>query len=118
MTLSDRLHLLAAITEVRVRRLLAKARVPKTRAGQFVYGFFDQFLMYFVLCANFRAVAIGLKAATATTDVLITAQAFISKKLCIDKSDARTWWVGAGEACGGGLGSILSIYVTQKLFGR
>jgi len=74
--------------------------------------------MYFVICANFRAVAIGLKCATAGTDVLITMQAFISRKLCIDKEDARTWWVGAGETFGGGFGSILSIVLTKKVFGQ
>jgi hypothetical protein len=114
----DVAHARAAAIEVRVRRLIGRARMPKTRRGQFVYGFCDQFLYFFIVCANFRAVAIGLKCATAGTDVLITAQAFISKKLAIDKEEARTWWVGAGEAVGGGLGSILSIYVTQKLFGR
>lgn len=118
MTLRDRLHLWATLAEIRVRSLLARVRVPKTPGGQFVYGFCDQFLYYFIVCANFRAVAIGLKCATASTDVLITVQAFISKKIAIDKEEARSWWVGAGEAVGGGLGSILSIYVTQKLFGR
>jgi hypothetical protein len=83
-----------------------------------LYGFCDQFLYFFVVCANFRAVAIGLKAATAGTDVLITVQAFVSKKLAIDKEEARTWWVGAGEAVGGGLGSILSISVTKHIFGQ
>lgn len=93
-------------------------KVPTTPLGQFVYGFCDQFLYFFIVCANFRAVAIGLKLATASTDVLITAQAFVSKKLAIDKEEMRTWWVGAGEMVGGGLGSILSIWVTQKIFGR
>jgi hypothetical protein len=93
-------------------------RVPQSRLGQFAYGFADQFILYFIICANFRAVAIGLKCATATTDVLITAQSFVSKKLAIDKEEARTWWVGAGEAVGGGLGSILSIILTKKVFGQ
>ena len=93
-------------------------QMPKSPAGQFFYGFVDQFLYFFIVCANFRAVAIGLKCATASTDVLITAQAFISKKLAIDKEEARTWYVGIGETVGGGLGSILSIVITQKIFGR
>ncbi len=93
-------------------------QMPKSRTGQFVYGFVDQFLYFFIVCANFRALAIGLKCATAGTDVLITAQAFISKKLAIDKEEARTWWVGIGETVGGGLGSILSIVITKKIFGR
>jgi hypothetical protein len=93
-------------------------RVPESRTGQFLYGFADQFLYFFVVCANFRAVAIGLKCATASTDVLITAQAFISKKFAIDKEECRTYWVGLGETIGGGLGSILSIWVTQRIFGR
>lgn len=93
-------------------------KMPKTRFGQFVYGFCDQFLYFFIVCANFRAVAIGLKFATASTDVLITMQAFASKKFAIDKEEARTWYVGAGETVGGGLGSILSIVLTKKIFGR
>ena len=92
--------------------------MPSTPLGQFVYGFCDQFLYFFIVCANFRAVAIGLKCATAGTDVLITAQAFISKKFAIDKEEARTWWIGLGETVGGGLGSILSIVITKKIFGR
>ena len=93
-------------------------KMPSTPLGQFVYGFCDQFLYFFIVCANFRAVAIGLKCATAGTDVLITAQAFISKKFAIDKEEARTWWIGLGETVGGGLGSILSIVITKKIFGR
>ena len=92
--------------------------MPTTWYGQMVYGFADQFLYYFIVCANMRAVAIGLKVATVSTDVLITMQGFIGHKLSIDKDEARTWWVGAGQSIGGGLGSILSIWVTQKVFGR
>ncbi len=110
-------ELLAGLKGLRPKRP-AWLKMPQTWYGQFLYGFADQFLYYFVVCANFRAVAIGLKAATFGTDVLITMQAFVSKKLCVDKEEARTWWVGAGETFGGGLGSILSIILTKKVFGQ
>lgn len=97
---------------------LDRTWIPTTWYGQMLYGFTDQFLYYFIVCANMRAVAIGLKVATVSTDVLITLQGFIGHKVSIDRTEARTWWVGAGQSIGGGLGSILSIWVTQRIFGR
>ena len=93
-------------------------KVPTTGWGQLFYGMLTQFTYFFIVSANFRAIAIGLKCATVVTDALICAQAFAVGKLAIDKEEARTWWVGAGETVGGAAGSVLSIVVTQKLFGR
>ena len=93
-------------------------KMPASKLGQFCYGFVDQFIFFFLACANMRAVALALKSATVATDMMITITAFTSKKFAIDKEEARTWYVGAGETIGGGLGSLLSIWVTQRIFGR
>lgn len=74
-------------------------------------------LSFFVVCANFRALAIGLYIWTAATDMLIVLQNMIMAKIFIEDEKARDAWSIAGATIGGACGSLLSIWVTKHLFG-
>lgn len=91
---------------------------PKSRVGQFFFMFGTELISFFIICANFRAVALGSYFWTALTDTLFSAQAFVIGKLMIDEPNARSWAAGAGCTIGGTCGSLLSIYVTKHLYGH
>jgi len=91
---------------------------PKTRFGQLAFFFTTQFLSYFLFVANTRAFTQGSYTWTWVTDTLLAGQAFILAKLMIDKKEGRGLWAGIGYVLGGPVGSLLSIYVTKRLYGH
>src|SRR5438105_3150365 len=83
---------------------------------RFAFFLASQMLSFFVICANFRALAQGLYFWTAFTDAMIVFQNMMIAKLFIENENARDKWCIAGATIGGVLGSILSIYVTKHVF--
>lgn len=91
--------------------------VPKSSVGQFLFFAAAEAISFFVIVANTRALAQGSYAWTAVTDTLFSAQSFVLAKLMIDDKNARSWAAGLGMTVGGTCGSLLSIYVTKRLYG-
>lgn len=95
-----------------------KFGVPKSKAGQFCFFFVAQFLSYFLVVANTRAYTQGRYVWTAFTDILFAAQAFLVLRKMIRDQEATGFWAGSGYVLGGTCGSLLSIFVTTKLYGH
>lgn len=92
-------------------------KLPNNKWARFGIFFANQMLSFFVVTANFRALAIGLYAWTAITDTWIVFQNMIMAKLFIEDEKARDKWSIAGATIGGACGSVLSIWVTKHVFG-
>jgi hypothetical protein len=97
---------------------LSKFSVPMTKPGQFAFFFCTQFLNYSLLVANGRAYTQGLYLWTWVTDSLLAGQSFIVAVLMINRKEGRSVWAGVGYTLGGPIGSLLSIYITKKLYGH
>lgn len=92
--------------------------VPRNRAGQFFFFGAIEFVSFFLIVANNRAVAQGNYMWTAVTDGLFGLQGFAVFKMAIDDPNARTWASGLGSTVGGTLGSMFSIWLTKRLYGQ
>jgi hypothetical protein len=93
-------------------------RIPTNPVGQFVFFGLAEFVSFFVISANFRAIAIGNYYYAGATDFMTLIQNFAIGKLMMDDERMRTWYVGLGAAVGGTLGTLFSIYVTKHLYGQ
>lgn len=92
-------------------------KLPEQAWKRFAIFFASQMISFFIICANFRALAQGLYCWTAFTDTLIVFQNMMMAKIFIEDANARDKWSIAGATIGGACGSVLSIYVTKHLFG-
>lgn len=95
-----------------------KLTVPASKTGQLLFFFALQFVAYFMFVANTRAFTQAAYGWTWVTDTMLAAQAFAVSKLMIDNKEGRGLWAGIGYTLGGPMGSLLSIYLTKKLYGR
>lgn len=92
--------------------------VPKNPVAQFFFFGLLELFTFFVISANFRAIAIGSYFWAGTTDFATVLVNFGVGKVMMDDAKNRTWWVGIGAACGGTIGTLLSIWATTHLYGR
>lgn len=92
--------------------------MPTSRAGQFLFFGATELFTFFVITANFRAIAIGAYGWAALTDYATVLVNFGVGKLMMDDAKNRSWWVGFGLATGGTIGTLLSIFVTKHLYGQ
>jgi len=95
-----------------------KIRIPTSPLGQFLFFGSTELFTFFVITANFRAIAIGSYFWAGITDYLTVLVNFGVGKLMMDDEKNRSWWVGLGFATGGTIGTLLSIWVTKHLYGR
>jgi hypothetical protein len=95
-----------------------KAWYPKSPFGQFSVMFTTELISFFILVANTRAFTQANYFWTAVTDTIFSAQGFLLFKMMADDENARSWASGIGCTLGGTIGSLLSIYVTKKIFGQ
>lgn len=86
--------------------------------GQFLFFAGMEFISFFIICSNYRAVAIGSYFWSGLTDFLVLVQNGCLGKLAIDDKRARTWFAVAGTAIGGTCGSLTAIWVTKHILGR
>ena len=91
--------------------------VPKSSYGQFWFFFLTQFVSYFTIVANTRAYTQGNYAWTAITDAFFAAQNFIMIRIISRQTDNHGLWPGLGYTIGGTVGSLISIWVTKRLYG-
>jgi hypothetical protein len=87
-----------------------------TPLRQFLVFFVAEFIAFFVIVANTRAYTQGNYLWTGITDLFFGFQSFALGKFTVDTPNARTWWAGLGETCGGTAGSLLAIWVTKHLY--
>lgn len=92
-------------------------KVPKKSSGQFLFFATAEFISFFIIVANNRAVAQGNYLWTAVTDTFFNLQAFVVMKMAIEDPNGRTWAAGLGATLGGTLGSLASIWVTKHVYG-
>jgi hypothetical protein len=92
-------------------------KVPQSKVGQFVFAFVVEFISFFIIVANTRALAQGSYLWTGVTDFGFGIQAFAIGKLMIDNKECRTWAFGLGSTAGGTCGSLFSIFITKHLYG-
>jgi hypothetical protein len=97
---------------------MARIHVPHSPLGKFCFFFATQCLSYFLFVANARAYTQGLYLWTGATDGLFAMQSFIMLQLIAKDAQASGFWAGAGYTLGGVFGSLLSIFVTQHLYGH
>jgi hypothetical protein len=95
-----------------------RLKVPTSPIGQFLFFGATELFTFFVITANFRAIAIGSYWWAGVTDYATVIVNFSVGKLMMDDSKNRSWWVGLGFATGGTIGTLLSIWVTKHLYGR
>lgn len=81
---------------------------------EFFLLFFTQCLSYFLITANYRAIARGSYGWTAVTDLFFASVNFFMIKK-VAKSDTKAAWLG--YTCGGVCGSLLAILLTKMVFG-
>jgi hypothetical protein len=97
---------------------MRKLTIPTSPAGQFLFFGATELFTFFIITANFRAIAIGSYWWAGITDYLTVLVNFTVGKLMMDDAKNRSWWVGLGFATGGTIGTLLSIWVTKHLYGR
>ncbi len=96
---------------------LAWFDIPKSKLGQFVYFFLSEFICFFIIVANTRAVALANYLGAAASDLAFGLQAWFMMKMTVENKDARSFAGGCGSTLGGTLGTLISIYATKHLFG-
>jgi hypothetical protein len=92
-------------------------RIPENKIVRALLFFTIQLVSFFVLACNFRALAKGLYFWTALTDTVIVVQNMIVAKLMIENEKMRDWLAITAFSVGGACGSLLSIFVTKRVFG-
>src|ERR1700674_3725174 len=92
-------------------------KFPENKIAQFLICCFAEFVSFFIIVANTRAIAQGNYLWTAVTDTFFSTQGFVMAKLMIDDKNARSWACGAGYIFGGTLGSLFAIWCTKHLYG-
>lgn len=93
-------------------------RIPTDPLGQFVFFGLAELVSFFVISANFRAIAIGSYFWAGVTDFMTLVQSFAIGKLFIEDEKTRTWYTGIGAAVGGTIGTLLSIWATKHIYGQ
>lgn len=91
-------------------------RLPNSKAARFALFFGSELVSFFFIASNFRALAQGLYAWTAFTDMFLVFQAAVISKLMIEDERCRGWLAIMGFTLGGACGSVLSIWVTKHLY--
>jgi hypothetical protein len=85
---------------------------------RFAFWFAAEFVLYGLVVANGRAYNQAHYGWTLVTDMMISAFNFTIGVKFIENKDNRDAWSLAGCVCGGGAGSLASIYFTLWLYGR
>jgi hypothetical protein len=94
-----------------------KFKTPENSYLRFLFCFVIEVIAFFLVCANFRAIALGLYFWTAVTDMVIVFNGMLVTKMLFDDEKSRDWVSIAGYTLGGATGSVLSIWVTKHIFG-
>jgi len=92
--------------------------VPETKLGQFMFFFVSEFICFFIIVADTRAIALGSYLGATVTNVAFGMQAWLVRKLTVEHEGARSLSSGLGSTIGGTLGTLLSIYFTRILYGK
>jgi len=82
----------------------------------FLLFFGLQFLLYFLVTVNFRAIADARYGWTILTDALISASQFWIIRKVGTSADSTVAWTGF--VCGGAVGSTIGIWLSKRLFGK
>jgi hypothetical protein len=88
------------------------------QAKIFAFWFAAEFILYGLIVANGRAYNQAHYGWTLVTDMMISAFNFTVGVRFIENADNRNRWAMLGCVCGGGTGSICSIFVTKWLYGQ
>ncbi len=93
-------------------------KIPTSTVGRAMFFGSTELLTFFIITANFRAIALGNYFWAGLTDYLTVLVNFGVGKLMMDDAKYHTWWIGIGFATGGTIGTLLSIWMTKHLYGR
>lgn len=85
--------------------------------GQFFFFGVTELFTFFLITANFRAIALGNYFWAGTTDFATLMVNFSLFRVMTGEERMRSWYVGVGSSCGGTIGTLLSIYVTKHVYG-
>jgi len=80
---------------------------------EFLLFFFIQLASYFIVTCNFRAISQGRYTWTVLTDMTISAFQFWLIRQIAESGTIIAW---LGMVCGGGIGSMLGIWVTKRFW--
>ena len=98
------------------RRWTDRRAAPEGSLKTFAYFFGVQFLNYAVLCWNIRAVAQAWYLSLFFTDILLAWIGFHMIGQVAEARKSRT--AMAGYVLGGACGSLVSVWITRRLFGQ
>ena len=93
-------------------------RVPDNKIARIALFFGLEFVSFFCIASNFRALARGLYVWTAVTDAALVFQGILITKMLIEDERARDWLSIVAFTIGGACGSLLSIWVTDLIWGH
>jgi hypothetical protein len=85
------------------------------QAKQFLIFFLIQAISYGVICWNYRAVAQARYFSIGISDMGCAA---ISWTLIKRIGEAKSYWAQAGYILGGACGSLVSVWITKRIFGQ
>ena len=91
--------------------------VPQTRSGQFLFFFVSEFICFFIIVADTRAIALGSYLGATFTNLAFGMQAWLVQKLVVENKEARSIYAGLGSTIGGTCGTLLSILTTKHIYG-
>lgn len=83
----------------------------------FLFWFAAEAWIYALVVANGRAYVLANYPATFITDMIISGNTFWFAKKFLDDKDNREWPAMLGCILGGGTGSLLSIFITSRMYG-
>jgi hypothetical protein len=89
--------------------------VKSTSFRDFWFFFGVQFLSYAIICWNWRAIAQGRYASIFVSDMIFAGVNFLLIKRV---SEAKSKAALAGYVLGGACGSLVSVWITRKLYGE
>lgn len=89
----------------------------RAKLRRFAFWFAAEFILYALVVANGRAYNQANYSATLISDMAISWFNFYFAVKFIGDKDNQDKWAMAGCVLGGGVGSLVSIFITKRVYG-
>lgn len=92
-----------------------KIPVPKSKAGVFSLLFGTSFTSSLLIVINTNAFLHNVYWKAALTEAAFATQAFILFCVMVEADEYRTLWAGFGDVLGAVIGTLVSMWLSQRL---